>query len=158
MFSCWLLKFNCQCLKIKQFKCHKNTIKQRVNNCQWCLYGIHSMRLVKHIPLIGLDRLLQLPEVVAPRISRQSAHEGEMVVSSAHGLPLPPRRHPWYSFLLEAESTPGSECSQGLSQWKIPITPSVINPATFWLVMQCFNQLHHHISSVKNLNFTNFAH
>jgi hypothetical protein len=34
------------------------------------------------------------------QISRQSAHEGGKVVS--------PRKYSWYSFLLEAESTPGS--------------------------------------------------
>jgi len=27
-----------------------------------------------------------------------------------HWLPLPPRKYSWYSFLLEAESTPGSQC------------------------------------------------
>jgi hypothetical protein len=46
-------------------------------------------------------------EVKAPRISRQSAHEGGKVVSPRHRPPLPPKRYPWYSFLLEAKSTPG---------------------------------------------------
>jgi len=32
-----------------------------------------------------------------------------------------------------------------LCQWKIPITPSGIKPATFWLVMQCLNQLRYHV-------------
>jgi len=44
----------------------------------------------------------------APRISSHSAHEDGKVVSPTHRLPLPPRRYPWYSFLLQAESqTPG---------------------------------------------------
>jgi hypothetical protein len=43
-----------------------------------------------------------------PRISRQPAHEGGKVISATHLSPLPPRRYPWYSFLLEAESTPES--------------------------------------------------
>jgi hypothetical protein len=40
-------------------------------------------------------------------ISRLSAHGGGKVVSPMHQLPLPPRNYSWYSFLLEAESTPG---------------------------------------------------
>ena len=44
---------------------------------------------------------------LSSQISRQSAHEGGKVVSPMHRLPLPPRKYSWYSFLLEAESTPG---------------------------------------------------
>ena len=43
----------------------------------------------------------------------------------------PSRGDPWYSCLLDAESTPG------------PVTPSGIEPATFWLVAQCLSQLQH---------------
>jgi hypothetical protein len=46
-------------------------------------------------------------EVEAPRISRQSAHEDGKVVSPTHRPRLPLRKYSWYSFLLEAESTPG---------------------------------------------------
>jgi hypothetical protein len=40
-------------------------------------------------------------------VSRQSAHEGGKVVSPTHRPPLTPRKYTRYSFLLEAESTPG---------------------------------------------------
>jgi len=46
-------------------------------------------------------RRLRFPDV------RQSAHEGGKVVSPMHQPPLPLRKYSWYSFLLEAESTPG---------------------------------------------------
>ena len=38
-----------------------------------------------------------------------------------HRLPLPPRKYSWYSFLLEAESTPGPWCGQMDCQRKIPM-------------------------------------
>jgi len=41
------------------------------------------------------------------QISNHPAQEGGKVVSPTHQPPLPPRKHSWYSFLLEAESTPG---------------------------------------------------
>jgi hypothetical protein len=39
----------------------------------------------------------------------------------------------FYSFLLEAESTP------------IPVTPSGIEPATYRLIAQCVNQLRYRV-------------
>jgi hypothetical protein len=55
----------------------------------------------------GLDRPWGLQQVETPRIYRQSAQEGGKVVSPTHRSPLPPRIYSCYSFLLEAESTPG---------------------------------------------------
>ena len=51
---------------------------------------------------------LRFPGGCGFQISRQTAHEGGKVVSPTHRPPLPPRKYPRYSFLLEAESTPVS--------------------------------------------------
>jgi hypothetical protein len=55
---------------------------------------------------------LGVPGGWGSRSSRQSAHEGGKAVSSTHRPLLPPRKDFWYSFLLEAESTPGPECGK----------------------------------------------
>ena len=81
---------------------------------------------------------LRVPGSWGSHISRQSAHEGGKVVSSMHWPPLPPRKYSCYSFLLEAESTPGPKCGRkDYINEKIPVTPSGIEPATFRLVAQC---------------------
>ena len=60
----------------------------------------------KAIPL----QARSFPEVWSSQISRQSAHEGGKVVSPTHRPPLLPTIYSWYSFPLEAESTPGPKC------------------------------------------------
>jgi hypothetical protein len=47
------------------------------------------------------SRKLRFPNYVT------MAQDDGKVVSLTHRPPLPPRKYSWYSFLLEAESTPG---------------------------------------------------
>ena len=47
------------------------------------------------------SRKLRFPDFMT------AAQDGGKVVSLTHRPPLPPGNNTWYSFLLEAESTPG---------------------------------------------------
>ena len=85
---------------------------------------------------------LRVPGGWGSQISWQSAYEVGKVVSPTHrpSLPPPTMKYSWYSFLLEAEWIPVRP-----EWWTIPMTPSGIEPATFRLVAQCLNQLHHRV-------------
>ena len=55
---------------------------------------------------------LRVPGGQGSQNSRQLAHEAGKVVSPTHQPPFTPRKYTWYSFLLQAESTPGQQCSR----------------------------------------------
>jgi hypothetical protein len=64
------------------------------------------------------------------------------------------RRNPYTSLVIISVSQVDLRVIlqlEGLSQWKIPVTPSGIESVT-WLVAQCLNQLHHHAPLVFNVN------
>ena len=75
------------------------------------------------------------------KISRQSAHENGKVVSPTHR-PLPISVRGWVN-------PRGTVRPEGLYQWKIPMAPSGIQPATFRLVALCLNQLRHRVAYTK---------
>jgi len=54
----------------------------------------------------------RLPEGWGSQTWRQSAHEVGKVASPRYRPPLPPTKYSWYSFLLNAESTPVSQCDR----------------------------------------------
>jgi hypothetical protein len=57
--------------------------------------------------------------------------DGGEVVGLTHGLPFTPRNISWYSFLLEAGSTPRAIMwLEGLGRLKNPMTSSGNEPAT----------------------------
>jgi len=62
----------------------------------------------------------------------------------------PSRKYSWYSFLLEAESTPGPQCDRkDFMSMKIPMTPAGIDSATFPSVAQHLNYCATAVANVR---------
>jgi hypothetical protein len=74
----------------------------------WCVLStdfVLKVQDVKHSHY-SPEQAQRLPAGLGSQISRQSTHEGGKVISPMHRPPLLRRKYSWYSFLLEAESTP----------------------------------------------------
>jgi len=62
-----------------------------------------KLQNVKSIP----EKVGEIKSMKILHCSYENKVRNLKVVSPTHQLPLPPRKHSWYSFLLEAELTPG---------------------------------------------------
>jgi len=69
----------------------------------------------------GLNGPLRFQECEAYSIYGQPAHEGVKVVSPTHRPPLTPRRYPWYSLLLPAQSTQGQSAAGRIISFGITV-------------------------------------
>ena len=79
------------------------------------------------------------------RVSRQSANEVGKVVSPRHRPPLPPGNIPGTHFSYIPNRPQGHSATGRIESIKCSKTPSGIEHATFRLVAQCLNQLHHRV-------------
>jgi hypothetical protein len=92
-------------------------------------------------------KAIPLQALTGPEVSRrlrlldlrQSAHEGGKVISPTYRSPLPQET---FLVLISVRGWVDPRAvvrPKGLCQWKIPITPSGIEPATLRFVEQCLN-------------------
>ena len=98
------------------------------------------------------EQVLSVPGCFVSQISRQLAHDCGKVVTPKHRPHLPPGDIPCMP-IRERVDPRAIVRPKGLCKWKIPI-----QPATFQLVAQCLNHLHHHVLPIAKQNISNQHH
>ena len=104
--------------KSKTFdKCNSRNYTMEVDNIsnamvqRWAWHRwLHDSVSKVQQSLNRAGQALRVPEGWSSQISWHLAHEGGMKVSPTDRPPLPPKKYSQYSFLMEAESTPGPQC------------------------------------------------
>jgi len=101
-----------------------------------CVYGYVKGKAVPLQAWTGpeVSRKLRFPDFVT------TAQDGGTVVSLTLRPLFTPKKYYWYSFLLEAESTPGPQCDRkDFMSMKNLLTPARVEPTTFRFVVQHLN-------------------
>jgi hypothetical protein len=99
-------------------------------------------------------QVLRVPGSLCSQILRKLAHEGCKVVSPTYWPPLPQEVFLVLNSVRGWADPMAIVQLEGLWQWKIPMTPSGIEPATFWLVAQCLNQLRYVVPPKSTVEYT----